>query len=918
MNENTTEEYDKLKNIIENETNNFYHIKNIITYFQKNISNLKDEIKNSPQIENSSFQIIFEFFKNFANDLQKNLNHFSDYVLSPLDNLIECFKFAAERHLNQVKEIENQIHEDKQNLLNKRDVYAKHIKDAQHEKRTSKSFYLIERKNSFNQNSLPKKDENILSKAVKENYTQLYQYELNKMNETIDEYNIKYNNINKELNAIITSLKVSIIECLNRFSSYLNKFSESFIILSKDIEKNANSLIIENDNQEIKKFSVSYDEFSLESKDFENEEESKRFSFREKIKFFNIFAKKNNNDNIEEKKNKEHTGKEKKESKENKEKENKEFIDYIIKVIVEEKEIKSTEILDLFNILIMNKNNSKEENIYVKLFLNKLKKFHNNRVVSLKNRKNFIHLSNIMNNLCLNYQNNPDILILIIIVSQKLKYRNDYIYKIIQGKNNFLSTKSLWLKLIDDNIMENLNNYVQNELLKRTEEKNAKDDDKNDIFTITGLSKKILHYKKLSGKQKRELLKYGKNQICIILSKSISGMCCFLVPEIVINEIIAYYGGQFKLEYEFKNYLKNKMLLKNMKIRNQIRNCPEKEEILYNKIIFISSVTNFFKIKEIPQFLKLNKQLYKTLKKKIFLNLLSDKNLSIDSHLKLWKEYLEIENLKKKFKYKDIKEVIYISVDNNKINEEIREEKNINVIEKDLLRTVFLNENKEHFNILKSILISFLFLYPKIGYCQGMHYIASFLYQLLDYNEEETFYFFCAFQLNTEYKDIFEDDFVTLKRFFQIFDYILNINKPEIYYKFYDCHIITNCYLPAWFITLFSENVRIFNKNNVPKFIFFLIEKFIIEGWSVIFNCGFTLLEYYYDKIMALEKDKLMIFIMDILEDQEIVKNENFEKLKNLYLKNSRLINEFFIEKLKDITIFEEKNIDLIEDSKGI
>ena len=425
----------------------------------------------------------------------------------------------------------------------------------------------------------------------------------------------------------------------------------------------------------------------------------------------------------------------------------------------------------------------------------------------------------------------------------------------------------------------------------------------------SGLTKKIINYKKLNDVQKKELMKFGKEKICIIISKSISSMCCFLVSEKVINEIIAHYSIQFKLEYGLKCYLKNKMIIKNMKIRNEIKYCPEKEEKLNNKIIFITSVSKFCPIKNYPLLLRMNRTIYPNLRKSIFLNLLLDnKNLSIKSHLLLWKEYLEIDKLKKKFKYKDIKEVIYISLDKEVINEEIREEKNIHVIQKDLLRTKFLQNNKEHFNKFKSILISFLFLFPKIGYCQGMHYIVSLLYQLLDYDEEETFYYFCGFELNTKYHELFEDNFEIIKTFSQVFEKILNINKPEIYYKFMDCFLITNMYLSSWFITLFTDSIDIFDKNNLPKFVLFVIEKFIIEGWSAIFNCGFTLLEYGYDKIMNLEREKLIIYVMNILENEDILKNENFEKVKALYLKNSKLLNEFFIDKLIEVTKFEENN----------
>ena len=146
--------------------------------------------------------------------------------------------------------------------------------------------------------------------------------------------------------------------------------------------------------------------------------------------------------------------------------------------------------------------------------------------------------------------------------------------------------------------------------------------------------------------------------------------------------------------------------------------------------------------------------------------------------------------------------------------------------------------------------------------------MVAFLYQLLDYNEEETFYYFCGFILHTKYHELFEDDFNTLKTFFNAFEKILNINWPEIYYKFIDSQIEPGFYLSSWFTTLFSDNADIFDKNNLPKFSFFIINKFIIEGWSVIFNCEFTILEYYYDQLLKLDKDSLLSFIMNILDKE--------------------------------------------------
>ena len=146
---------------------------------------------------------------------------------------------------------------------------------------------------------------------------------------------------------------------------------------------------------------------------------------------------------------------------------------------------------------------------------------------------------------------------------------------------------------------------------------------------------------------------------------------------------------------------------------------------------------------------------------------------------------------------------------------------------------------------------------------------------------------------------------------FKIFDKILEINRPEIYYKFLDNNVVTSSYISPLFITLFTDHAPTFEKDNPPKFIFFILEKFILEGWSALFNCGFTLLEFTYEKIMLLEKDNLISFVINI--SSVITKDENFEKTKNIFNKNSYFIDEFFVEKLLEITKMELNNNYLAE-----
>ena len=927
---NILKEYNNIQTMVGVHINDLNLLQRKIKLFKNNMSTLKDELLKIPEIQNDSFGFVNPLIKKFTKNLQNSITHFNDFIISPLDSFIYSFNFATSNNLKILNQIKCDLCEEKKNLINKRDIYFNYMNElSENEEKSSKSNFFAEISGG-----LSKKDEKIYSNAMKENYAQIYQYELNRMNEIIEESNKEYNNVNYEISAIKASLKLTIKDCLIKFSNNLSEFGITFNSLSEEIIKKIDSLnSFKNEaiTQSIKNNSLSENEPRFEKEIMEtfeikkdkikvNTKEKnidKNIEKNEKKGLFGFFKKRKSvietNINLDLSKIEKNEQQKVQEEQLN----NKKYMNEIIKEIVGEEELKSKKISNLFNII--NELNNEDENSII--FLNKLKQFYNHRVISFKNKNNFNHLSNIMNDLCLKHQNNNHIINLIIEVSQMIKYKKDYIYKIIQKKNALFSTKTFWIQLIDNDLIANLNKFAETLLSKKYEDKNntkETEEDKINILEKIGLNKKILNYKKFKLAQKKELFQYAKEKLCAILSKNISGMCCFLVPEGIINEIIIYYGAQFKLEYDIKCYLKNNMTVKNMKVIHHIKFCSDKDEKLNNKIIYISSLSKYYPINQLPTLLKLNKTIYQKLRKSIFLALLSDKKLSINSHIILWKEYLQIEKIKKDFNYKDIKEGIYLSDQKGKVNQELGEEKNIYIIEKDLLRTLFLQKNKSHFNNLKSILISFLIMFPKIGYCQGMNCVVSFLYQLLDYNEEETFYFLCGLELNTKYHEIFQDNFETLKTYFIIFEKILNINNPEIYYKFMDNNLMTNSYMSPWFITLFTDNIFIFKKDDPPKLVFFVIEKFILEGWSVILNCGFTLLEYCYEKIMILEKDKLISYVMNLMEREEILKNENFDRIKQLYLKNAILINEFFIEKLIEITKFEEQkrylneNINLI------
>ena len=74
-----------------------------------------------------------------------------------------------------------------------------------------------------------------------------------------------------------------------------------------------------------------------------------------------------------------------------------------------------------------------------------------------------------------------------------------------------------------------------------------------------------------------------------------------------------------------------------------------------------------------------------------------------------------------------------------------------------------------------------------MNYCQGMNYMASFLYQLCDYKEEDAFYLMLSIFQKTDFTIIFFNDLYCLKQYFYTFDRILSIYQPEVssFFKVY-------------------------------------------------------------------------------------------------------------------------------------
>ena len=179
-----------------------------------------------------------------------------------------------------------------------------------------------------------------------------------------------------------------------------------------------------------------------------------------------------------------------------------------------------------------------------------------------------------------------------------------------------------------------------------------------------------------------------------------------------------------------------------------------------------------------------------------------------------------------------------------------------------------------------------------------MNYIASFLLQILDYDEETAFYYMLGIEKNTKYKELFEKKLLILQNFFKVFDYILKINIPEIHKLQVNNQISTNFYMPPWFLTLFTFFSTKFEKDKASKFMILVIERFFLDGWSAIFNAGYTIIKFLKEDIIKMKGDNLMFFLVNSMGQEDLLKEEMSELVSKEYIKNSYQIDETYISNL--------------------
>ena len=162
-------------------------------------------------------------------------------------------------------------------------------------------------------------------------------------------------------------------------------------------------------------------------------------------------------------------------------------------------------------------------------------------------------------------------------------------------------------------------------------------------------------------------------------------------------------------------------------------------------------------------------------------------------------------------------------------------------IEKDLLRTLptnacFMSMNASGISRLRRVLRAVAWLFPDVGYCQGMGVICATL--LLLFEEEDAFWMMCAIV-----EDLLPGQYYSVSLYgvqvdIRVFRYLIEQHLPNIHQLFaeHDVDLTLICF--QWFLTLYSNVFHV-------KLIFRLWDYFFLHGSIILFQIGLLMFQQY-------------------------------------------------------------------------
>ena len=432
--------------------------------------------------------------------------------------------------------------------------------------------------------------------------------------------------------------------------------------------------------------------------------------------------------------------------------------------------------------------------------------------------------------------------------------------------------------------------------------KHRKDLDKGDKILISENEKKMITEKikkeKLFSIIRDFLIHFGNFDLDLPISNDI--ILEISTEENLYNEQISYFVSFMNSNMYF---IKNKKLKKKRLINKNKKELIINQKILTTNntklrhiLITLNSSFRYLELKDYINLTLLNKTLYPICQKIIYKTffLKGQKIYDFEKHIKMYFNILHYNP----------DEVPYEKILEESLN---FNSPVIDVIQLDVIRTFFDEDEENYRKKLHNILIAIAYKYEYIGYCQGMNYIVGFFLTLIN-NEKICFDVMSCLLSKTDYGKSFLNEFEMIKKYFYVFERLIYIYLPELSIVLKKNNVDSGSYISPWFITLFTNNLS----GNNTKIILRIIDMLILEGWNCIIRIGLVLLKHYQENLIKMKFDELLHFLItELKEKYEFFHNNNYEKFIDLY--NDMKVPKGLISNLENEYELQKKVLNLKE-----
>lgn len=140
----------------------------------------------------------------------------------------------------------------------------------------------------------------------------------------------------------------------------------------------------------------------------------------------------------------------------------------------------------------------------------------------------------------------------------------------------------------------------------------------------------------------------------------------------------------------------------------------------------------------------------------------------------------------------------------------------------------------------------------EVGYCQGLSFIAASL--LLHIPEEESFCVLVALMYNYGLRDMYKMGFESLYlRLYQL-NRLMKENIPDLYEHFQNTGVESHMFASQWFLSLFTARFPLY-------FVFYILDVFLLDGVTVLFQVALTLLSVCKKDLLELDFEGILKYV---------------------------------------------------------